>query len=580
MSKESQLPARSNWEYLLPALAVISLIASCILISKNKFFWNDELFSYYFTSDPSLKGMLTAFHDKINNTPLLYFLLGWIWDKAFGSSELSLRLFSSLGMCIALVVTWVVVRRHFNLWATTVGVLGVFCTSEVILLQNAEARMYGLYLTLSAFALLLYDDFYREDKPSTKMLVLNFVVHVAIVHTHLFGGFYSGAILLSLFVADRFFTLFRPKVYLSIILSWVTILFYIPSFLNQADAGKPRTWLPEPVFRDLLDMFHFETSTFVHHALPVLLVIISFFLFFGREGRGADQVEEPDQIEKNKSRVPMMVLAVAFLVLPVFIWLISKTIKPIFWERYMIPSALGWVIVLAYFSSRLFYRPDIRRKVHAKGGVFHFLPSFVYMVFALGLLTYFLTRPLLYARTVKVYAQPGTTDATGGYDELPVVIQMAGPFLERIHYAPNPERYYYILDWEAAVDEHSGLFTPQEYKHMEAIKRNYPHLFQNNVLTTEEFLKRFDRFIVLDHPDYLNQCPLDPKGLETARVWDEIQCPQWVEKRLIDNTSYKVTFLNDQNWFAVLLVEKRKNAEDLQSNSQAQVEEQSFNKTD
>lgn len=244
----------------------------------------------------------------------------------------------------------------------------------------------------------------------------------------------------------------------------------------------------------------------------------------------------------------------------------------------MIPSALGWVIVLSYFSSRLFYLPGSKSRMPAKEGVWRVLPSLVYVLSALMLLTYFLTRPLLYARTVKRYAQPGITDATGGYNDLPVVIQMAGPFLERIHYAPNPERYYYILDWEAAVDEHSGLFTPQEYKHMEAIKRNYPHLFQNNVLTTEEFLQRFDRFIVLDHPDYLNQCPLDPKGLETARVWDEIQCPQWVEKRLIDNAAYKVTFLNDQNWFAVLLVEKRKSAEGIQSNRQAQVDEQSRSK--
>lgn len=292
MSKENKLPAYPYWEYLLPALAIVSLIVSCIYISANKFFWNDELFSYYFTSDPSFTGMLSAFHDKINNTPLLYFLLGWIWDKAFGSSELSLRLFSSLGMCVALVVTWVTVRRHFGLWQTAIGVLGVFCTSEVILLQNAEARMYGLFLALTAFALLLYDNFYRIHQPSTKLLVLNACVHIAIVHTHLFGGFYSGAILLSMLAADRFYNLFRPKVYLSVILSWLTIILYIPSFLNQADAGNPRTWLPEPIFRDLLDMFHFHTSTFFHPSLLMLLLVLSVMQYFGREATGAVQKKQ------------------------------------------------------------------------------------------------------------------------------------------------------------------------------------------------------------------------------------------------------------------------------------------------
>ncbi|RDV13599.1 hypothetical protein DXT99_18860 [Pontibacter diazotrophicus] len=557
MSKESQLPVRPYWEYVLPALAIISLLVSCIYVSGNKFFWNDELYSYYFTSDPSFTGMLSAFHDKINNTPLLYFLLGWIWDKAFGSSELSLRLFSSLGMCVALVVTWVVVRRHFGLWSTTVGVLGVFCTSEVILLQNAEARMYGLFLALSAFALLLYDQFYRNFKPSNKQLILNSCVHIAIVHTHLFGGFYSGAILLAMLVADWFFNIFRLRVYLSIILSWVTILFYIPSFLNQADAGNPRTWLPEPIFRDLLDMFHFHASTFLHQSLPLLLLVISVFIIFGRELKGTTLQREPAPTTNTQSIIPLMVLTVAFLVLPVFIWVISKTIKPIFWERYMIPSALGWVIVLAYFSSYIFHLSVFKKQVHSKAVKFRHLPSFMIGISAFVLLAFFLCRPLMYANTVKKYDQPGTTDATGGYNDLPVVLQMAGPFLERIHYAPNPERYYYILDWEAAVDENSGLFTPQEYKHMEAIKRNYPHLFQNNVLTTEEFLQRFDRFLVLDHPDYLRECPLEPQGLETAREWDDIQCPQWVEMRLLNNDAYNVTFLNDDNWFSVLLVEKQ-----------------------
>ena len=64
-----------RWEYIVPALAVTALLTSCIIIAYKKLFWNDELYSYYFLSDPSFTHMLSAFHDKINNSPPLYFVL-------------------------------------------------------------------------------------------------------------------------------------------------------------------------------------------------------------------------------------------------------------------------------------------------------------------------------------------------------------------------------------------------------------------------------------------------------------------------------------------------------------------------
>jgi uncharacterized membrane protein len=201
----------ARWEYIVPALAIASLIISCILISSKKFFWNDELFSYYFLADPSFTHMLGAFHDKLNNTPPLYFLLGWLWAKVFGSTELSLRLFSSLGMCIACAITWITLRRTYNFWSTSIGVLSVFCTSNLILSQNAEARMYGLFLVLCALGLFQYDLINRSSRFTWKLLLSNSCIHAAIVNTHLFGLFYSTAIAFALIVEIYTLKLLDPK---------------------------------------------------------------------------------------------------------------------------------------------------------------------------------------------------------------------------------------------------------------------------------------------------------------------------------------------------------------------------------
>ena len=106
------------WEYLIPGIAVASLLISCIIVSSKKFFWNDELLSFYLLNDRSLSHMLVAWSDKFNQAPPLYFSLGWLWDKVFGSTELSLRLFSSVSLSISCIVVathlWFLVNYDWN----------------------------------------------------------------------------------------------------------------------------------------------------------------------------------------------------------------------------------------------------------------------------------------------------------------------------------------------------------------------------------------------------------------------------------------------------------------------------------
>ncbi|QDA61941.1 glycosyltransferase family 39 protein [Hymenobacter jejuensis] len=549
----SQGTSINKWEYLLPGAAVASLLLSCVIISFKKYYWNDELFSYYMTSEPSLGRMLAAFHDKLNNTPLLYFLLGWGWDKLFGSAELSLRLFSSLGMAAALLLTWATLRRTYALWATATGTLLVFCTSKVILNQNAEARMYGLFLALSALAILFYDTYYRNQKLSNKQLLLNFCVHAAIIHTHLFGGFYSAAILLAFIITDRLLNIYRPKLYLSILLSWITFVFYLPSFLIQADAGKPRTWLPKPNYLDLLSIYNIKNARFIDkYFLIGFVMIIAFFLLLQITKSKAAFIRN---LKINYSELPILVIGSILILVPFAIWVISLTIKPIFYDRYMIPSSLGWVIFIAFIFSKI---PPVQAGI-SKERAFSII-SIISLIFICLLIIH----PLSKAYSFRKQNRPGAADMTSEigrkYASLPKVVTSAGGFLEHNFYAPDRLNYFFILDWEAAIDPNSGNFPPQGYKHMEAWKRNFPQFFQHNVVSSEDFLSKHDRFLVLDYPDYLKKCPVDrpDNRLIFLQEKEDIDCPQWVELRLLKNKNYKVTFLSNKNWYSILLVEKLK----------------------
>ncbi|GET35664.1 glycosyltransferase family 39 protein [Microseira wollei] len=522
-------------EYILPALAIISLIASCIIVSYKKLFWNDELFSYYLIADPSFAHMMSAFSDKINATPPLYFILGWFWAKLFGSTELSLRLFSSLGICIACATVWIMLRRTYNFWSASIGTLGVFCTSDMILYQNAETRMYGLLLAVCSLALLNFDILNKKSKCSWNLIISNIFIHAAIVQTHIFGILYSAAILFTFILRDKYFNVFRPKIYLSIGLSWLSLILYIPAFLNQADAGKPRTWYAIPELADLLiNLIGVSSSSYLLFIFFSLILISGCQFMFDPDPSARHEFKTSRQNLQYSNEFSLLIFAFVFLAVPVFVWIISLTIKPIYWYRYMIPSTLSWSILIAYLASCII-SPGVRVRLNIfNWEIFRFLFTKKTSILLLTLATILLVNPILYGKNLSKEELPGSNDDKYGYKELPIVTQISHDFIKRIHYSPNRSRYFFILDWQSAVDNSSGRFTPGEYKNLDALKRNYPEVFQNNIILSQDFLKMYNRFLVLDYLNYNQKCTLE-----------DFFCPRWLEMRILNNSSYKVTSIGD-----------------------------------
>ncbi len=534
--------AKEIWVLLLLS---VSLIASCIEISGRKPFWNDELYTWYLLSDSSLLHMLQAFADKINNTPFLYFGLGWMWARLFGASELSLRLFSAIGFCAAGVLMWFALRRAYSFWAASVGVLAVLCTSELVLAQNAEARMYGLFLAVCALAVWIYGSLSESQTPSNRLLVLNAGAHSAMVHTHLFGLFYSGAMLCALLAGDVIthgprFSKTRTRVYGSFVLAWLSFVLYLPAFLVQSDAVRPYSWLPVPLRRDLTSFLLLDSAPSLKFALLAILAIGGLRAFAAL--RHDERVAPHHETRARR----LLFLAYLFLAVPVGVWLLSRFVRPVFYDRYLMPTLLGWIVLLAHGAHHLFQSPEsLQRNIPARA--WNLLPLVLVLILA--------TQPVFYARKFIVEPAPGSSDSAVGYTELPIVVQSSHWFLPRRFYAPAKDRYFYILDWEAANTPDSGRFGIQEYKHLDAIQREFPNLFQGHIVTSEEFLSRFDDFLVLDYADYAEKCPLGVRGLNSGAVG--MHCPQWVEKRLLNNAHYVISEVGKVGNGIMLRVRKR-----------------------
>ncbi|WP_373497037.1 hypothetical protein [Aquiflexum sp.] len=538
---------------------LVSLISSCVIMASKKIFWNDEIYSWFLLSDPSFLHMWEAFNDQINNTPPLYFLIGWPWAQIFGDSTISLRLFSALGICAALVLVWVILRRFYTFWPVVIGMAVVFCTSHLIQEQNTEARMYGLYLATAALTLFVYDRICRTPAPGNKLLMVNFLAHTALIHTHLHGTFYSGALLVALIVYDFFFEKLRPKVYLTIIGSWLTFLFYLPAFLVQIGVSKPRGWLPEPVLIDLMNLF-FGRNNFFN---PVTLILVFLIATLGYILIRRPQNDIYFSKEKPADSKHLLLASFAWVAVPLGVYILSKFMQPIFWNRYFLPTGLGIAIIIVHNLHPIIKTMGIQGEDTSE--IFFFRKRTTgYLISHITLLLFYLAIiwiPL--KRSISFQENPRIAESSimlETHSDLPIVCQFSYYFWENLFYDPQPEKYYFILDEEGALEGNSGMFGAQEFKHMTAILRNYPAHLYDQVVESKTFLSRFDRFIVMDYPVYDKACPDKVKGLYQAKLWENVHCPQWLENNILSNPEYRITEIEQNEFITYLLVEKKQKA--------------------
>ena len=182
---------------------MVSLLTSCILWSPHKQAWMDEIFTWKEVSDTSLWHLYYAIQHGADGGQPLFYTTAWLWARAFGTGVLTLRLYSSIAMCGALVVTWATIRRFYGMWATAFGVLAFWGTSGVLLEQNVEARFYGLYMLAVAITVYIYTRLVAHRVPTSALLVVVFLSQAALVLTHVLGLIYSGLILSALVIVRR-----------------------------------------------------------------------------------------------------------------------------------------------------------------------------------------------------------------------------------------------------------------------------------------------------------------------------------------------------------------------------------------
>lgn len=515
MSQTSGSPSPKKFlavacSWALPALLSAFVIARCVVRDGNRRLWCDELLSWY-PANASFGTMLSATTDTINSAPPFYFILAWFWTAITGDSPLALRLFSAVVAAAAICLIFFVLRRAYGKIAAVAALLVAFSDSE-FLYQSCEARFHTLILAEVALAILLYQRILERPRPGTRLLILNALVHAAMMMTHYLGPLYSGAILSGILLTSilRKHNPLRPTI--SIITGWLVFIPWIPVFLRHSGMGKPYFWIPAPTPESLgayyAGFFGAEFWLLAKFVAGFSAVGFLALLFYKQKPVNAvwSRLVRPREM-------PLLLLAPCLLLVPVAVYFFS--IRPggtsIFSVRYFVPCLLGAAILYAHIASRtvrlrtiytsttetthnLLNNSFVELRLLVRKNVF---PKAIFVLQVLALTTLIIWSGINRVWDVSKYKmgrEPRPADFPANHTPgEPVVIEHIHEFLKVQFFSKDPNRYVFAVDPEVGLAERGG--GPLNHQIMAALARQFPERFRR-VQSTEEFLTSATSFWV------------------------------------------------------------------------------------
>jgi hypothetical protein len=165
-----------------------------------------------------------------------------------------------------------------------------------------------------------------------------------------------------------------------------------------------------------------------------------------------------------------------------------------FLERYLLPSLLGWAILLAHLAHRAFlrrHRPGLRKVTWALSAAQIIITS---VFVGVNVRT-----TVKIARRATREPMPPEILANIPGDEH-VVVEHIHEFMRWHFYSPQRARFVFLVDPEVGRKEMGG--GPLNHAIMAALKRRFPAQFKE-VMPTEEFLATTSSFYVRPYEGFL-----------------------------------------------------------------------------
>lgn len=443
------------WEIGFLALLVAGLLAAFWVKSRKEYLGHDEFITAVLAGSPSLPAMLDTIRNGGETNPPLYYLLAWFVARGFGTGEAALRAPSAVCTALAAVVVFFTLRKVVGPETAALAVGLVFGLSRGVFWYLIWARYYGLFLLLGALMAFLFVRINSTETVRRRDLWFVFLVHTAMVYLHLYGALFSGMFLVAQVVMDWLRGRWRWSVPGAVVGAWATFLLWAPALPKQFYVTSCGTWTPRLQFGLFVDEPAMQTP------LATVLLLVAALAAVTALARRAD-----DKSGVGTGWVSLLVLALAWMVVPLATWALSQVRQPIYMQRYVAPCVVALALILAVglAVTRYLPRPDFVQPGRVPG----WLPGLM----TVGILGFcLLFQPL---RAVKDPPRPATafTDLDFGHPNVPMVFEDSMDFLPRTYYGKGRE--YLLLIDHAAAEASPGYFTKQMDRLFDPFRAHFP----------------------------------------------------------------------------------------------------------
>ena len=473
-------------DLLLLLLASTALFLLCILRSRQRLLWNDEVLGYVLLSDPSLAHAVRGWWEGADGGGFFYYLSGHLWMLALRPSALSLRLFSTFGFIASLILVWAAARRHYTVVPVTFGAALVYFTAPAMLWQEVNGRFYGMLVFAAAWAAFCFLRTVNAAHPTRSLLIATTAAHAILIGSHIFGILFSLGMLLGTLGVDLLLHRVRWKLYLAIVLGWLMLPISWHAIASSTSIAQNNVfWTKRPTPFDLVfGAFLFDKSILAAMLLLLLWVLVR------RLVRSTTSASTSHW--KISPSLPVWALVFSFVLAQIFLFTKSQFGLSGYADRYLLPLAIPLVFVLADLLTRAsgpWLRGLASPRVTGAAALFIFIPCMVHAV-----------RKQPYA---GVYPSPGFVARV--VSRLPpdrtVVVTLVPLFLVLRTY--DPAHHYILLDDRAYDLAHAG---PGSNLSGQRLMENWKRagFAGDSILDCTEILDRNPHFTLLLDPGRLS----------------------------------------------------------------------------
>jgi hypothetical protein len=466
----------------------LTIIGLCyLLLALQRSFrplWFDELITYNVASLPGVRSIWKSLTQGADLNPPLFHVATWAAARVFGLTELGLRIPGIVGF---FVLCW----SLYAFVARTTGVCYGFAAMLLPMTTGAfrfasEARAYGLLLGFCGLAVVFWQRAGEGSKRTVFLVCLSATLTAALL-THCYAVLVLVPFGIAQIVEDWQQRKVDWKAWVCLTIPLSACITYLPLIA----AAKPYA-VTSPVFRPslivLLGFYEFLL-------IPALVPLIAGAALVVIARKRQNQVPSEGTVAWRTGEVA---LAVGFLLVPVFAFLLAEFFTRIFMPRYGLTAVIGLAILLPRIAA-------------ASTGYSRPLAAALSLLLGGWLIASDIGRMVA---SVNSPPPPVAVSLDRNVD-LPLVISSGLIYYEMNHYA-SPDiasRMWYLTDEETAL---RVTGTDVFDKGFPALDRLFP--LRAKLSDYRTFLSAHPRFLVYGYAHYENDWLVSRLKQEGARL--------------------------------------------------------------